>query len=186
MVMAIGMLAVVDMAGASLTISAYFAAALVTIALGLIVGAWFGRARGLIALAVLVSLGLAISTGTERWGGEVGNSVYRPQTVDAIADRYDFSAGAATLDLRTVDFTGHQQSVTLAMNVGQLRVLLPEKVDTTATLQLHNGRVMIFGREYDGRAMENQTVTDLGTDGAGGGTLKLDVEMDMGNVEVIR
>ena len=34
--------------------------------------------------------------------------------------------------------------------------------------------------------MENQTVTDLGTDGAGGGTLKLDVEMDMGNVEVIR
>ncbi len=88
------------MAGASIAISAYFAAALVTIALGLIVGAWFGRARGLIALALLASLGLLISTGAERWGGELGNSVYRPHTIGAVADRYDFTIGNATLDLR--------------------------------------------------------------------------------------
>jgi hypothetical protein len=182
----IGLMAVLGMAGAHLTVSAYFAAALVTIALGLIVGAWFGRARGLIALGILASIGLGISTGVERWGGQVGNSVYRPQSVAAIADRYDFTAGNATLDLRDVDFTGQSPAVTLTMKVGQLRVLLPAKVDTTATLSLDTGRAMILGKEYDGRTVNDETVTDLGSDGSGGGALKLDLQMDTGNVEVLR
>jgi phage shock protein PspC (stress-responsive transcriptional regulator) len=185
-VVVIGLMAVLDMAGAAFAVSAYFAAALVTIALGLIAGAWFGRARGLIALALLTSLGLLISTGTERWGGELGNSVYRPSTIGAVADRYDFTAGNATLDLRDIDFTGQQQTITLTMKLGQIRVLLPEKVDTTTSLQVHNGRGLIFGREFTGRSVNDEAVTDLGTDGAGGGTLKLDIELDTGNVEVNR
>jgi phage shock protein PspC (stress-responsive transcriptional regulator) len=184
--MVTGVMALIDMSGASIAVSAYFAAALVTIALGLIVGAWVGRARGLIALALLTSLGLAVSTGVERFGGEVGNSVYRPQTVAAIADRYDFTAGNATLDLRDVDFTGQQQTVTATMKVGQLRVLLPSTVDTTATVDLKNGRAVILGHELDDHDISGQTVTDDGPDGAGGGTLKLDLQMDTGNLEVTR
>ncbi|MFF5291588.1 PspC domain-containing protein [Paractinoplanes globisporus] len=184
--MVIGLMAVIDMAGASIAVSAYFAAALVTIALGLIVGAWFGRARGLIALAILTSIGLGISTGVERWGGEVGNSVYRPATVAAIADRYDFTAGNATLDLRDIDFAGQQQTVTMTMKVGQMRVLLPPTVDTTVDLSLDTGRGMILGKEFNDHTVGNQTVTDLGSDGAGGGTLKLNLQMDTGNVEVNR
>ena len=185
-IVVLGLMAVIDMAGASIAIPAYFAAALVTIALGLIVGGWFGRARGLIALAILASIGLGISSGIERWGGEVGNSVYRPQSIAAIADRYDFTAGNATLDLRDVDFTNQQQTVTMTMKVGQLRVLLPAKVDTTATLSLDTGRAMILGKEYTDRTVGDQTISDLGTDGQGGGTLKLNLQMDTGNVEVIR
>jgi len=185
-VMVIGLLAVIDMAGASIAVSAYFAAALVTIALGLIVGAWFGRARGLIALALLASLGLAIATGTERWGGEVGNSVYRPATIGAVADRYDFTAGNVTLDLRGIDFTGQQQDITVTMKLGQLRVLVPETADTTATVRMDNGRALILGKEFDSREVDGQSVTDLGKDGTGGGTLKLDLQLDTGNMEVIR
>jgi len=185
-VMVIGLMAVLAMAGAHITVSAYFAAALVTIALGLIVGAWFGRARGLIALAILVSIGLGISTGVERWGGQVGNSVYRPQSVAEIADRYDFTAGNATLDLRSIDFAGQSQAITLTMKFGQLRVMLPPTVDTTATLSLDTGRATILGKEYDGRSVSDETVTSLGDDGAGGGTLKLDLQMDTGSVEVNR
>ncbi len=162
------------------------AAALVTIALGLIVGAWFGRARGLIALALLTTVGLLISTGTERWGGEVGNSVYRPDTLNAVADRYDFTAGNATLDLRGIDFTGQQQAITATMKLGQLRVLVPPTVDTTATVRMENGRALILGKEFDGREVDGQSVTDLGTDGTGGGTLNLDLQLDTGNVEVVR
>ncbi|MFC7273709.1 PspC domain-containing protein [Paractinoplanes rhizophilus] len=185
-VMVIGLMAVIDMAGARIAISAYFAAALVTIALGLIVGAWFGRARGLIALAVLVSIALAVSTGVERWGGEVGNSVYHPRTVTEIADRYDFTAGNATLDLRDVTFTDQPTVTTLTMKFGQLRVLLPPTVDATATLSLDTGRAVIFGKEYTDKSVSNESATDLGTDGEGGGSLKLDLQMDTGNVEVIR
>ncbi|GIF19367.1 phage shock protein PspC (stress-responsive transcriptional regulator) [Actinoplanes tereljensis] len=185
--MVLGTMAAIGMAGASIAVSAYFAAALITIALGLIVGAWFGRARGLIALAILTSIGLFISNGVERWGGEVGKSVYRPQTIAAVADRYDFTAGSATLDLRDVDFTGQTQSITMTMKVGQMRVLLPPTVDTVADVQLDGGRAVLFGQEFTGdRADTTKSVTDLGTDGTGGGTLKLDLQMDTGNVEVLR
>jgi phage shock protein PspC (stress-responsive transcriptional regulator) len=186
-IVVIGSMAAIDTAGAHIAVSAYFAAALATIALGLIVGAWFGRARGLIALAVLTSIGLFIANGVERWGGEVGKSVYRPASFAAVADRYDFTAGSATLDLRAVDFTGQNQTVTMTMKVGQMRVLLPADVDTTADVKINGGRAVLFGKEFAGnRTDTTQSITDLGGDGTGGGTLKLDLQMDTGNVEVLR
>jgi hypothetical protein len=185
-VVVIGLMAVLDNAGAHIAISAYFAAALVTIALGLIVGAWFGRARGLIALALLASIGLGASTGAERFGGQFGNSVYRPASLAALADRYDFTAGNVTLDLRDVSFPAAEpQTVTATMKFGQLKILLPPSVDTTATVHMDNGRAIILGQEQDDHNV-GTTVTDPGPDGPGGGTLKLDLQMDTGNLEVTR
>jgi phage shock protein PspC (stress-responsive transcriptional regulator) len=183
----LGVLALIDTAGNSVPVSAYFAAALATIALGLIVGAWFGRARGLIALALLASIGLGISSGVERFGGQIGNSVYRPQTVEAVADRYDFTVGNATLDLRRVDFTGREQDVTLAMKFGQIKVLLPANVDTTANVDMSDGRALVFGQEWEGKATgQNIAITNQGDDGPGGGALRLTIQMNAGNVEVTR
>jgi phage shock protein PspC (stress-responsive transcriptional regulator) len=186
LIMVIGVMAAIDMAGASIAVSAYFAAAVATIAAGLIIGAWLGRARGLIALGLIASVGLLISTGAERWGSEVGNSTYRPATLAGVADRYDFTAGNATLDLRQVDFAGQSQAITVTMKVGQVRVLVPANVDTTTSVQIDNGRAVLFDQEFNDRDADGRTVTDLGPDGAGGGTLKLDLQMDTGNVEVLR
>jgi phage shock protein PspC (stress-responsive transcriptional regulator) len=181
----VGMLALIDVAGVTVTASAYFAAVLTTIALGLIIGAWFGRARGLIFLAILATVGLLASSGVERWGGQVTNNVYRPQSLAAVADRYEFSVGSATLDLRAVNFTGAQQDTTIAMKLGQVRVLLPDNVDTTATVDITDGgRALLFGREWNDKV--SQQVTDLGADGAGGGDLRLNIELNAGNVEVSR
>jgi hypothetical protein len=185
-VVVMGVLAVVDLSGVNVTVSAYFAAALATIGLGLIVGAWFGRARGLIALALLACLGLGISSGAETWGGELGNSSYRPQSITAVADRYDFTIGTATLDLRAVDFTGKTQATTVSMKVGQLKVLLPDNVDVTTSVLMDGGRARIFGREWEGQELGSQEVTDLGPDGTGGGTLRLTVELNTGDLEVTR
>jgi phage shock protein PspC (stress-responsive transcriptional regulator) len=185
-VVVIGLMAVLDNAGANIAISAYFAAALVTIALGLILGAWFGRARGLIALALITTIGLGASTGAERYGSQIGNSVYRPASLAAVADRYDFTAGNVTLDLRDVTFTGPPQTITATIRFGQLKVLLPPTVDTTATVRLDNGRAIILGHELDDHNVDGTTVSDQGPDGAGGGTLKLDLQMDTGNLEVAR
>ncbi|UQU64078.1 PspC domain-containing protein [Couchioplanes caeruleus] len=185
LVVVMGILALIDLAGADVPVSGYFAAALATIALGLVVGAWFGRARGLIFLAVLATFGLAVSSGVERFGGEFANSSYRPQSLAAVADRYDFSVGNATLDLRSVNFAGHDQAVTVAMKFGQVRVLLPANVDTTTSLTMNDGRALLYGRELTGN-LNVQAVSDLGQDGEGGGTLRLTVEMNTGNVEVTR
>lgn len=185
-VVVMGLLAVLDMAGVNVVVSAYFAAALTTIALGLIVGSWFGRARGLIALALIATLGLFVSTGTERWGGEFRDSVYRPTSLSELADRYDFTFGNVTLDLSEIDFTGAQQQTTVDMKIGQLRVVLPPKVDTTVDVTGGGVRTVLFGTESASSDENRQTVTDLGADGAGGGTLQLDLRLDTGNVEVSR
>jgi hypothetical protein len=105
--------------------------------------------------------------------------------VAAVADRYDFTAGNATLDLRDVNFTGQQQTVTATMRFGQLKVLLPPNVDTTATVHLDNGRAVILGQELNDHNVDT-TISDQGPDGVGGGTLKLDLQMDTGNLEVAR
>jgi hypothetical protein len=186
MLFVLGVLALIDVAGVTVSVSAYFAAALATLAAGLIVGAWIGRARGLIFLALLATLGLAVSSGTERWGGDFSNEVLRPRSVAAVADRYDFPLGNETIDLRAVDFTGADQDTTITMKAGQVRVLLPDNVDTTASVNVERGRSQLFGREFSGNDVGTQSITDTGADGPGGGTLRLTISMNAGNVEVTR
>ncbi|MEV7624398.1 PspC domain-containing protein [Actinoplanes sp. NPDC089786] len=186
LILVMGFLTVLTLAGISVPVSAFFAAALATIALGLIVGAWLGRARGLIALALIATLGLGVSTGLERFGGQVGSNVYRPATLASVADRYDFTIGNAVLDLRRVDFTGAEQNTTIEMKVGQIQVLVPKNVDVTADVGMNEGRVAVFGTEYDATQAGAQPFTDQGADGPGGGSLKLNILMTTGNVEVTR
>jgi xanthine/uracil/vitamin C permease (AzgA family) len=184
--MVLGLLALIDVATARVPVSAYFAAALATTGLGLLVGAWFGRARGLIALALVATLGLVVSSGVERFGGQVANSTYRPQNISQVADRYDFNLGNVTLDLRAVDFTGKTQATTISMKLGQVKVLLPDNVDTTGTVDVGDGRVVLFGNEKDIQNANAMTLNDQGTDGVGGGALQLTIQMKAGNVEVAR
>jgi len=183
-VMVTGLIGALDMSGVDVDISAYFAAALVTTALGLIVGAWFGRARGLIALALVLSFALGVSAGVERFGEDWTPSVYRPTTLAAVADRYDFEIGNATLDLRAVDFDGKSQSVAVSMELGQLKVLLPENVDATVTAGVDGGRMVLFGEEYNDSS--TRELTDNGAQGANDGKLTLDINVEAGNLEVIR
>lgn len=183
-VMVAGLIGALDMSGVDVDISAYFAAALVTTALGLIVGTWFGRARGLIALAVVLSFALGVSSGLERFGREWTPSVYEPASLAEVADSYEFNVGNVTLDLRKVDFSGKTQATSIDMKLGQLKVLLPPKVDATVEAGVEGGRLVLFNDEFADSSYRQ--VTDLGTDGAGGGTLSLDIRLEAGNVEVVR
>ncbi|SDT70885.1 PspC domain-containing protein [Actinoplanes derwentensis] len=183
-VMVTGLVGAIDMGGADVGISVYFAAALVTTALGLLVGAWFGRARGLIALALILSFALGVSSGLERFGQDWTPSVYRPATLTAVADQYDFNAGNVTLDLRAVDFDGQTQDIAVTMKLGQLKVLLPDSVDATVDAGVDGGRMVLFGDEFnDGSHHE---LTDAGATGTKDGKLLINIRMEAGNLEVIR
>ncbi|MEV0896173.1 PspC domain-containing protein [Actinoplanes sp. NPDC049802] len=183
-IMMIGLVVAIDMSGVDVSIATYFAAALVTTALGLIVGTWFGRARGLIALGLVLSFALGTATGLERFGRDWTPSVYRPANLAAVADEYAFDLGNVTLDLRGVDFTGQTQAITASMELGQLRVVLPPEVDASVTARVEGGRLVLFGEEYNDSSARQ--ADDLGADGAGGGTLQLDLRVEAGNLEVIR
>jgi hypothetical protein len=187
---ALGIVAVLDLANAvNPGPSAYFAAALATVGLGLLVGAWFGRARWLIALGLALCAALAISTAAETADriGNVGADVtWAPQTVDEMANRYENNFGNAVLDLSNVNFVGQNVQVEVEVTFGELEVILPPNVDVTASVDVNAGDARVFDDSWGGVNRPPGDVTNLGDDGRGGGQLRLNVHVSAGNVEVHR
>ncbi|WP_281896421.1 PspC domain-containing protein [Phytohabitans aurantiacus] len=189
---AIGTVAALDLSNVlSVSPSAYFAAALVTVALGLLVGAWFGRARWLIALGVIAAAALGISTIAEsqvnHYGGTSGSDVvWQPKTIQAVADRYEHSLGRATLDLTQVDFTGQEQTIDVELNLGELEVILPPTVDVTVNSEVSAGDADVLGNTSSGFHVVPSEVVDNGTDGPGGGKINMTLKVNGGSLEVHR
>ena len=77
------------------------AIALGIIGIGLVVSAWFGRARGLVPLAVLLTIALSavavIDTPIE---GGIGDRDYRPASLAQLEDEYRLAIGSMRLDFR--------------------------------------------------------------------------------------
>jgi phage shock protein PspC (stress-responsive transcriptional regulator) len=187
---AIGMVAILDLANViRVAPSTYFFAALVTIALGLLVGAWLGRARWLIALGVVAAVALGISTVAESAGPEryrAGSVLWQPASYDAMAERYENAFGDAELDLSRVDFTNRNARVVVQANFGSLSVILPPNVDVAARVDVNAGDAQVLGRQWSGFEQSPREVTDYGDDGRGGGDLNLEVHVNAGSVEVHR
>ncbi|GIF72971.1 PspC domain-containing protein [Asanoa siamensis] len=167
----------------------YFAAALLTVALGLLVGAWLGRARWLIALGLVAAAALGISSIAEyqvdhdRIGPR--DAVWEPRTMNELRTNYRLPFGDARLDLTNLDFTGQTRDVNVNLNAGELEVRLPDNVDVVTDVNVDAGDAQIFDRSFSGLA-QSLTVEDNGPDGVGGGTLRLTIQVNTGRVEVSR
>ncbi|MEV1332920.1 PspC domain-containing protein [Micromonospora costi] len=188
--LALGAVAVLDLVNAfDVGASAYFAAALATIGLGLLVGTWFGRARWLIALGMVTAAALAVGTVAEsydRFRGVDGAVTWAPASYQDLATRYENSLGDAVLDLRAVDFDKRNTEITVSVNLGKATVVVPPNVDVTTVADVNAGDATIFGRHQPGPAGRSRESTDLGPDGAGGGTLRLFVHINAGSLVVTR
>ncbi|MBF9129128.1 hypothetical protein I0C86_09050, partial [Plantactinospora sp. S1510] len=186
---AIGIVAILDLTDLVRVMpSTYFAAALVTIALGLLVGAWFGRARWLIALGLVAACALAISTVAESYTTirSEEDVVWAPASYEVMADTYETRLGNATLDLTRVDFAGQDAKVHVEVNLGEVKVILPPNVDVTVLLDVNAGDADVLGHRYGHFPGSQRDVTDYGEDGAGGGRLLLSLQVNAASAEVTR
>ncbi|HWG98397.1 MAG TPA: hypothetical protein VNV66_03515, partial [Pilimelia sp.] len=156
------------------------------VGLGLVLGAWVGRARGLIALGLVLGLALGISTAAEHADGLRSPVTWRPASVEAMAPRYEAHLADARLDLTDVDFARRSASVRVEVNVGRLTIVLPPDVDVTAVVDVQGGEATVFGQQWRDIDQFPRTATDLGADGAGGGQLELRVDVIAGNVRIHR
>ncbi|MBX6357443.1 MAG: hypothetical protein IRZ05_16525, partial [Micromonosporaceae bacterium] len=186
---ALGTLAALNLAGVvRVGAGGYLAATLAMVGAGLVVGAWFGRARWLIALGTLLALGLGVASAAEHidtsnFGSDL---TWRPASVAELDDQYVQNLGSAKLDLRQIDFTGHSATVTARINAGSLEVLLPPDVDTTVEAKINAGDARIFDQQWSGLRVPSRTVSDPGADGPGGGHLQLNIRANASSVEVHR
>lgn len=183
---AIGVAVMLDLTNVvDVTASTYFAVVLVTVALGLLVGTWFGRARWLIALGLVASLGLGIATLIESVDLRDQQRVWRPASFEQLESHYQTDFGNSVLDLRQIDFTDRVAAVTVEVSFGNLTVIVPPDVDVTARADVLAGSATLFDQSIGGFGTTDE-VTDLGEDGVGGGRLRLELQVDAGNVEVHR
>lgn len=167
---------------------AYAAVALTLVGAGLVAGAWVGRSRGLIGLGAVLCVVLAISSaasGRDRPGEHIGAQRWAPASVAAIQPAYEIGFGDGVLDLTNVDFVDSSATTRVSVGVGHVLVRVPRDVDVTVRGSAGAGNLNLFGEQRNGSDV-GRTVTDLGADGAGGGTLELTVGVGVGELEVIR
>lgn len=171
-----------------LTASRVLAVALLVVGVGLLVGAWVGRARWLIAVGLVLALALGASVAVRGSGlaDGVGERTWTP-TGDA---SYSLGAGEAVLDLRALP-DGRRAEVDAEIGLGRLLVLVPQGARVTGTAGIGVGELLqVFqdGRRRDLNPDDDTDVTRRFVfDGSvGGPQVELDLEVGMGQIEVRR
>jgi hypothetical protein len=186
-VLATGVLGLIDLSGAKVAASAYVAVPLAIVGAGLIARAWYGRGWSLAIIGAVLTLALVVVTAAEQAHVvATRSSTWRPLTVAQVDTNYSADVGDTTLDLSSVDFAGQTKDVQITLGAGNLTVRLPSNVDVRAEVQVNVGNAVVFGETWGGIGQSRHTVTDLGSDGPGGGNLVLRATLNVGNVEVRR
>ncbi|MEO9325816.1 PspC domain-containing protein [Nocardioides sp. C4-1] len=180
--LALGSLGVADLAGAPVAGSAYPALALGITAVLLLVGAFWGRAGGLILLGLVAAVATAGATVVDEV--DAGNIRTTPTTASAVQDRYDLAFGEIDVDLTDVADPENLDGRTIEVELdvaGRIEVTVPDDVDVTVRTRLDVGERRVFGdRIGDG---DDTTTVD---GGPGAPELTLDVRAAFGEIVIDR
>lgn len=181
---ALGTLGLYDSSGASVVASAYAALALTVVGAMLLLGAWVGRAGGLIFLGIVAAIALAVtSVATPRFDGEhrVDSTPVSARQVD---DSYFVPAGSIHLDLTDLQDPESLEgrTIDLEANAGEIVVIVPDdiNVDVTADVSIA-GEATVFGRQASGPDVH---LEDRVSAGSNTSDLKLDIRLLVGSIEV--
>jgi len=127
-VLALGALGTVDLAGADVTPSAYPATVMAVCGLMLVVGAFFGRAGGLILVGLAAAAVTAATSVTSSFSLDAGEIRTSPATADALADDYQLDIGDVRIDLTEIEDLEELDGRTLELDlrIGHLGVIVPD------------------------------------------------------------
>lgn len=154
---------------------------------GMLVGAFLRGGRGLIAFAIPLALlsMMASVLPDDPWHG-VNRVTSAPDTAAELAPVYSESMGSITLHLNRMRLPPDVQAhSSVRLGAGTTTVYLPRNADAHVTCSAQLGSVDCLGRRRSGQNLHVDN-TDLGADGPGGGTIRLDLSTKTGTVEVLR
>lgn len=189
-IIAIGVVALFQGTGTwHLTADQLVAVPLTVLGIGLVIGAWWGRARGLIVLCFLILPVLfAASLVRVPFTGGFANKVVHPETAQEMLPAYHLVTGQLTLDLRDVAFDQGPVIVTATAVAGRVLVLLPPNAAVQIHAKAGAGEVSLFGTTYDGLKVDVQRTFDpaASTGALSFIQVELNLETSFGQVEVDR
>lgn len=191
----LGLLGFVDLAQLWVepSLSDYLALALAVVGVGLLVGAWFGRSRGLIAVGLLLVptvLGVSLLEDVVPldWGPRgrrAGVLDIAPEQVEDLRPRYQLAAGKLNLDLTGLaDEPDAEPAIDAQVGLGAISVLVPAdaEVRVSATAGVGELDLALPNRVVEGGAGLQRDAFLAGT----GPTLDLDLGVGMGEINVRR
>ena len=146
---------------------------------------WRGRLfRVLLALvfatlaAFVTAIVLAFSWFNVSLSDGVGDHVYAPATVAAIAPSYRLGVGSMRIDLSGIQPAGKELQVKAKVGVGELRIVVPDGARVQVNARAKLGDVHVLRLEDSGR---NAIVTT-----GSGGRYVIDARVGLGRIDVVR
>ena len=181
---ALGTLGIVDAAGGDVADAAYPALALGVIAVMLLIGAFFGRAGGLIVLGLIAAVGVAGATITDHWDDEL--ATHAPRSAATVDDEYWVDAGELRVNLSSVadveNLDGRRLEI--GAGLGRVEIVVPDNVDVNVRAEVGGpGDISLFNRHEDGINIDQRAFSDGGPDAP---QLEIDAFVGVGEIEVTR
>ena len=182
--LSLGVLGTVDLAGVSVADSAYPALAMTISGLMLLLGAFWGRAGGIVLIALVAGVTTLGAVAGENW--QQHDLRFEPTTSSQVRDSYELEGGELTLDLTGVtDLEGLDgRTITIDGGAGRLEVRLPAGVDSDVSAQIGVGSIRLPGQgEVGGLGVSSESTPSVTTDAP---DLTLRIDMGVGEVVVTR
>ncbi len=194
MLVTVGILWTLRLAGVlAITAGQLLAAALLVGGLGLLVGAFLGRSRGLIWLGVvLLPLVLLAQIPEATWVSAVpvvstdsaaaGELRLVPTEFDDLEPRYEIGAGSIRLDLTELPFDGESVDLEVSVGAGEIRIIVPDDVTVTANGSVGIGQIRLEDRSAGGLGVGDLEV-ELDPDDPVG-SLDLEINAGLGDIRM--
>jgi phage shock protein PspC (stress-responsive transcriptional regulator) len=180
-------LAIADAAGASVSAVTYLAAALLVLGLTLIAATWLGRARGILPIGLLlavITMGVAaapqLPPATEWQSQQIAYTDVA--ALPAAGDHRD--VGNLSVDLSRLALTD-DATYTADIDLGELSVTVPEKVNVVVDYTVDAGAVTAFGTKAASGTELHAVLPPTAPDPKQP-TLTLKLSADVGQIEVTR
>jgi len=183
---ALGSLGLYDASGGEVLDSAYAALALAVVGSMLILGAFVGRAGGLILLGVLSVIALGVTSVADSVGGwqaADGDSLRRtPTSAAAVLSDYSVETGQVRLDLSEVRDPAKLDGkvIDVSAEAGELVVVLPTGIRSEVTADI-DGPGQIDLPDDSSGGIDNSLD---GTYGTGAGTVTINTKLSVGHIDV--
>lgn len=178
-----GILGLFAAAGHHPNLGAYPALALGVIGVYLVIGAFRGRAGGLVALGLVAAMATALGTAANGVGS--GRSLdITPTSAAAVMTSYDLGTGSLTVDLSQVRDVKALDGRTIDLNgtIGRLRVIVPGGIGVNFHGTVRGaGSIQTWADEHDGpRATYDQNFAAL----PGQPTITLNASIRFGAIQL--
>jgi phage shock protein PspC (stress-responsive transcriptional regulator) len=169
----------------TLDVGRFPALALVVLGIGLLLGGWWGRARGAIVLGVLVlPVALVLSLIHLPFGVEIASRTLSPRRDDPFPSSQRLLAGELFVDLTRVDLQRPSRTLEIELGAGAVHLSVPRDVTIHLVAEVGMGglRVMGYPDRYGVDLLRDVTLPGS----PGGGVLTIKVDQGIGSVALDR